>query len=193
MRKLIAAAAIGFIGLPFAAALSAPSPADQSFAATAAQSGLAEVQMGFMAHQKGASKKVRQFGETLVQDHGKANHKLIAIANAEHITLPAHPNATEQEQGGKLRVLSGAAFDQAFIQDQITDHKLAIAEFAAEAKSGRSPVLKAFAGKNLPVLKKHLQIAESLERPRSAAAQPVRPAAHPLPAVNRPKRRSNPR
>jgi len=48
------------------------------------------------------------------------------------------------------------------VQNEIRDHQKDIAEFQQEAQSGTDPALKAFAQKTLPVLQKHLQMAQSL-------------------------------
>ncbi len=62
----------------------------------------------------------------------------------------------------KMRKLEGAAFDQAYIADQIKDHEKAIALFEKEARSGKDAELKAFAEKTLPTLKDHLTAVRSL-------------------------------
>ena len=45
--------------------------ADKAFAEKAAVGGLAEVEMGKMAQQKGSSDQVKQFGSRMVEDHLK--------------------------------------------------------------------------------------------------------------------------
>lgn len=130
----------------------------------AAQGGLAEVQVGQLAQEKAQSPEVKQFGQTLVDDHTQANQELQQIAQQEGITLPAQPSSKEAAEGQKLQSLSGDAFDKTFVKDEVDDHKKDIAEFRREAQSGKDPALKAFAQKTIPVLQKHLQMAESLNK-----------------------------
>jgi predicted outer membrane protein len=49
----------------------------------------------------------------------------------------------------KLGKLEGAAFDRAYVDDQIRDHEKTIALFEREAKTGKEAELKAFAEKTL--------------------------------------------
>src|ERR1043166_3385270 len=55
--------------------------ADQKFVMEAAMGGLAEVEMGRLAAQKGATDEVRQFGQRMVDDHSKANEELMRVAS----------------------------------------------------------------------------------------------------------------
>lgn len=139
---------------------------DKAFATKAAQGGLAEVMIGQLALQKSGSPEVKQFGQTLANDHMQANKELEQIARAENITLPSQIGSDEQQETAKLQNLSGADFDKELVQNEIKDHQKDIAEFQQEAQSGADPALKAFAQKTLPVLQKHLQMAESLSRQR---------------------------
>jgi putative membrane protein len=156
---------IALIGLGCAILSSVPAWAaanDQSFADAAAQSGIAEVQMGHLAEQKAASPAVKQFGQTLVADHTQSNQELQQTAQQKNIQLPTQPNQNQKSEAQKLQGLSGGEFDRQFVQDEIKDHQKAISLFQQEVQSGKDGTMKAYAEKSLPVLKRHLQIAESL-------------------------------
>jgi putative membrane protein len=144
------------------AAFAMPSQADKTFAMTAAQGGLAEVQDGQLAAQKAASPQVKQYAQKLVTDHSRANDQLQQIAQQENLTLPTQPSSTEQAQDKRLTGLTGSAFDSAFVSGEVRDHQQTIALFQREATSGHDPALKDFAQKTLPVLRQHLQMAQSL-------------------------------
>jgi putative membrane protein len=135
---------------------------DESFTTEAAQGGLAEVQLGQLAQSKAASQQVKQFGETLVRDHTEANQELQQIAQQENIALPGQPSQGQNSEKQKLQGLSGTEFDHQFVQGEIKDHQKDISLFEQEARSGKNGTLKSFAEKSLPVLRKHLQIAQSL-------------------------------
>lgn len=161
----IAAITAGLLALAANQASAAqPSQPDKTFAAKAAQGGLAEVEVGQMAQQKAALPEVKQFGETLVTDHTQANQELQQIAQSEGIALPTQPSSNQQAESRKLQKLSGKKFDRTFVKDEIKDHRKDIAEFQNEAQSGTDPALKAFAQKTLPVLQKHLQMAQELSK-----------------------------
>src|SRR5689334_13749393 len=66
----------------------APSNADSMFMRDAVQGDLAEVQMGKLAQQKGASEKVKQFGQKLVTDHSANLDKAKSVAQSLGVTAP---------------------------------------------------------------------------------------------------------
>ena len=139
-----------------------PNP-DQSFYNQAAEAGIAEVEVGTLAQSKGASAAVKDFGSKMVTDHGKANAKLKAIAAGKQIALPTKPDAEHQALKRKLEGLTGAAFDTAYIDSQVTGHKKVAALLEQEIATGKDAEAKAFAAENLPVVKGHLDMAEKLK------------------------------
>ena len=137
--------------------------ADTSFATKAAAGGLSEVQLGNLAKDHAASADVKQFGQTMVDDHTKANDELKDLASKKGITLPTKPNAKQQATYDRLAKLNGAAFDRAYMRDMVSDHRTDVAEFKHESEHGSDADMKAFAAKTLPTLEHHLQMAESTE------------------------------
>jgi putative membrane protein len=57
--------------------------------------------------------------------------------------------------------MSGNAFDGAYMQHMVQDHKKTVADFQKQAQSGSDPALKSFAQKYLPIIQQHLQMAET--------------------------------
>ncbi len=140
------------------------SSADKKFATEAAQGGLAEVELGQLATQKGQSDKVKQFGQRMVDDHTNANKQLKSIAEKDNITLPTSITAKDQALKDKLSGLSGADFDRTYIQSMVKDHNKDIAEFQREASNGTNADLKGFAAQTVPTLQEHLRMAEQAEQ-----------------------------
>jgi putative membrane protein len=163
MRNLgIAWMAAAVVGLATAQASAALSSADQSFVEKAATGGLAEIQTGQLAQQRAASQQVKQFGARMVTDHTQANTELQQIAEQKNITLPTQPDSHQTAMQQKLKGLSGAAFDKAYAEEELRDHQQDVALFQRQATSGQDPDLKAFAQKTLPILQRHLQMAQGL-------------------------------
>jgi putative membrane protein len=136
---------------------------DSDWAMKAAQGGMAEVKLGQLAAEKGTNQSVKDFGQTMVTDHTKANNELMRIAGTKGITLPSSLDSKDQSTYDKLSKLSGAEFDREYISDMIKDHKTDISEFEKESKSGGDADLKNFATTTLPTLKHHLEMAESAQ------------------------------
>jgi putative membrane protein len=147
-------------GVAFAAG--SLSDTDANFAQKAATSGLAEVQAAKLAEQKASSPEVKQFARQMEKDHTAANQELMQIAKGKGIAPPTEPDSAHKAAEQKMAQLSGAQFDQQYMQGQLADHKETVALFQKEASSGQDPQLKGFAQKYLPILQHHLEMAESI-------------------------------
>lgn len=134
--------------------------ADKTFVMKAAQGGLAEVQLGQMAAQKGNSDAVKQFGQKMVDDHSKANDELKSLAQQKNVTLPTEPDAASKAMATRLEKLSGDQFDRAYMSHMVKDHTKDVAEFKKEGSSGKDPDVKAWAEKTTPTLEGHLKMAK---------------------------------
>ena len=150
------------------------SAADHRFVNEAAQGGLAEAELGQLAVQKASSDDVKKFGQRMVDDHSKANHKLKELAASKGINLPQVPNAKQEATKDRLSKLSGDQFDKAYMRDMLQDHKKDVAAFQAESTSGRDTDVKNFAAQTLPTLQDHLKeagnIASRVTQARGAMA-----------------------
>jgi putative membrane protein len=141
-------------------AMKAGGGSDQMFVTKAAKGGLAEVQLGQLAADKASSDQVKQFGQRMVTDHSKANDELKSLAQQKNITLPTDVDAQDKATHDRLAKLSGAAFDRAYMQHMLADHRKDVNEFKRESTTGKDPEVKAWAGKTLPTLEEHLKLAQ---------------------------------
>ncbi len=158
-----AAAIVLLCSLPLAA-FAADNP-DESFFKKAAEAGMAEVQAGHMAQQKGSSQAVKDFGAMMVKDHTAANNKLMKIAAAKNIELPKGPGMMNKAKEEKADLKSGDSFDKDYIKGQIKAHEDTVKLLQNEIDSGKDADAQAFAKEVLPKVKTHLdkinQIAAS--------------------------------
>jgi putative membrane protein len=137
--------------------------ADAKFAMEAAMGGMAEVEMGRLAAQKGAGDEVRQFGQRMVDDHSKANADLMQVASSKGWALPTALDAKHQAEMQKMSALSGEAFDRAYVKMMVKDHKKDVAEFQKESTRGADAEVKGFATRTLPTLQEHLQMIQRID------------------------------
>ena len=144
------------------AAMGGVSTMDRKFMDKAAQGGMAEVELGQLAQQNGQSADVKSFGKRMVDDHSKANDQLKQLASQKGVSLPTGLDAKDQATKDKLSKLQGSAFDKAYMQDMVMDHKKDVAEFKHESMSAHDPDLKNWAGQTLPTLQSHLQEAQKI-------------------------------
>ena len=83
-----------------------------------------------------------------------------SVAEREGISVPKKLSAKNAMEKARLEKLSGEAFDKAYMENQLQDHKHVIAEFQQESQDGRNSSVKEFASQTLPILQGHLQDAE---------------------------------
>ncbi|QFU16839.1 DUF4142 domain-containing protein [Microvirga thermotolerans] len=148
--------------------VSAKDDPGRQFIVKAIQGNMAEIAMGQLAQQKGASDGVKSFGQMLVQDHSAAKDQASAAATAAQVTPPTEPNKEQKATYDRMSKLSGAAFDRQFVAHMVADHKKEIGEYQKEAKRSDGAISD-YAKATLPTLQKHLETAQSLERQVKAA------------------------
>ncbi|GGH18537.1 hypothetical protein GCM10007036_20820 [Alsobacter metallidurans] len=141
----------------------AKEPASKAFITKAIQGNMAEVSMGQLAQQNGQSDAVKQYGQMLATDHGAANDKAQAVAQQMNVTVPTEPSKKQKADMAKMQKLTGAAFDKAFAQHAVMDHKKDIAEYTKASKMKGDPAGD-YASQTLPDLQKHLEAAQALQK-----------------------------
>ena len=71
---------------------------DEDFAVKAARAGLAEVADARLAMKKAERQDVKDMAKQMMDDHAKANQKLMEIAAKENVSLPKSPAAKAQRE-----------------------------------------------------------------------------------------------
>lgn len=135
---------------------------DKMFLHKASEGGMAEVQFGQLAAQKGNSSEVKQFGQKMVEDHTKLNEQMRPIAASLGVTPPKHLNKADQAEYEKLNGLSGDAFDQEYITDMVKDHRKDLHEFRNEESATSNPDLKAAVAQAEQVISQHLSMIQGI-------------------------------
>ncbi len=135
---------------------------DADFVSTATGAFLAEINLGRLAAENAANADVKQFGQHMADDHTKALEELDKAADKAGIAPAQAMDAKHKDLFAKLSNLRGADFDKEYVPSQVAGHKDAVALFEAESKSGKNDDLKALAGKMLPMLQHHLEMAQKL-------------------------------
>lgn len=132
---------------------------DMDFATAAAQGGLMEVRLGELAQQQAKSAEVQDFGTRMVEDHGQANDKLMQIAQHKGIELPQTLTEDAQETYDDLRQHMSVEFDQAYMDEMVSDHEDDVAAFEDYIENAQDSELRSFAEETLPTLREHLDLA----------------------------------
>ncbi len=149
---------------------------DQTFLKKAVDEDLAEVEIARLALHKASSPRVKNFAQTMVNDHSKTKDQLEKIASNKHIDIPKALSTRNQATKDRLAKFSGEQFDNAYIAEMLKDHKQDIEIFRHEMNSAQDVDIREFADKSLASLESHLKQAESitpeLKTERSALRKP---------------------
>lgn len=154
LRKMLFVALVASSSAAFAA----PAPV---FLRQAIRGNFSEVTLGRMIQNRGGTAEVRQFGAMLVRDH--SNGLAQAQRIAAHLRLSILPTLTPEArvETGRLRHLSGRAFDLEVRRYMIEDHRNDIREFKAQVRSGERATA-GYAAATVPVMRRHLLAAQAI-------------------------------
>jgi putative membrane protein len=139
---------------------------DQKFLDFAAQADMTDAHLGQMAAGQARSQSVKDYAQTLVNDHTKDYGQLSVIAAHASLTIPKGIDAAHGRTIAPFKALKGTAFDVRYLHEVISGHTNAISVYKREAADAHNPELKAYASQTLPTLQKHLDGAKDLERAR---------------------------
>lgn len=134
-----------------------------SFTTAAAQGGTAKVKLGNLALAKAQSSDVKRFAETIIADHTKANNDLKEIAARKSVALPTDIDDEQKSVLEELSKLSGAEFDEEYVETMLEEHEKAVKVFGTQAQSGTDADVKAFAARYLPMLAAHLDSVKGIK------------------------------
>ncbi|MGF9762221.1 DUF4142 domain-containing protein [Microvirga sp. 0TCS3.31] len=131
----------------------------------AAISNMFEIQSSQLAQQKTQNDRVRQFAQSMIQDHTAAGDKLKSAAQGvQGATVPSSLDQPHQQMVQTLQSASGSGFDRDYVQMQVTAHRDAVSLFDQYAQNGDNQQLKQFAQQTLPTLREHLQSVEQIQK-----------------------------
>jgi putative membrane protein len=138
-------------------------PKTEDFVKQAAISDMFEIQSSQLAQERGNADQ-KAFAATMIKDHEKTSAELKSMVSTSEskAALPTALDSTHQGKLDKLKSLKGAEFASAYNSDQVEGHKDAVSLFERYAKGGDDPKLKEWAGKTLPNLRHHLEMAQDM-------------------------------
>jgi putative membrane protein len=141
--------------------------------------GRAEVELGKLAVDRGEADSIDNFGKHMVEEHGRTNSKLAALARSAKVDLPPDLDAEHVAARGELNALRGTAFDLRYVDSQIKDHQKAVQLLIHEIGSGQHSGVRQFAAETLPGVMEHLEMAKTLHAELTGAGPPPKPALPP--------------
>lgn len=140
---------------------------DNDFVEDASAKGVAEVEAGKLAQEKGSSADVKEFAGMMIKDHTAANEKLKTIADSKNLKISDSAELLDKAKAMILELRGAKSFDQAYANNQVKAHEATIEIFEKEIADGKDAEVKAFATETLPKLKSHLEHAKTLSEAHS--------------------------
>jgi putative membrane protein len=138
-----------------------------------------EIAEAELAQQQAGNAEVRQFAEQLVQEHTRANEQLRqALGGGTTVDQEQSQQALQLRQEAtqsleRMRGLSGAEFDRAFIQHQVQMHERVLDTLdrtgtTGATQDGMRPLIQELR----TTLQSHLQRAQQIQQQLATAASP---------------------
>jgi putative membrane protein len=143
------------------------SPTTADFVKEAATSDMLEIAAAKIAEQKGDPDE-KKFAAQMITDHTKTSADLKGLATSGEVTaeIPAKLDESSEKKLGKLRDAKADDFAADYDPMQVSAHKDAVSLFDRYSKSGDNAKLKDWAGKTLPTLQHHLEMAQAMNKNR---------------------------
>ena len=130
---------------------------------------MVDIDAGKLAESKATNPDVKAFGERMVTDHTAVNKSAKELVTKLHVTPEENPTSDALKKGGeenvaKLKKLSGAAFDKAYIDHEVAYHEQVLAALDKTLiPDATNPELKALLVKVRPAFEDHLEHAKKLQ------------------------------
>jgi putative membrane protein len=124
---------------------------------------------GVMAKQKGTGKSVKDFAQTMINDHTAVNKQAVALATKLGVTpedndVSRSLKTSADAAAASLQGMSGAAFDKAYIDNEVTYHQTVLDALDKTLIPGaQNAELKALLEKVRPSIAAHLARAKDIQ------------------------------
>lgn len=166
MKNMIACASLLVLAAacaPMDTQVASSMPADATpttampYVAMAGSSDLYEIESSRLALQEAPTPAVKQFAQMMIDHHTRTTQQVMEAARSAGMTPPPPsllpPQRTMLDQ---LRPLRGAGFEQMYLQQQRTAHRMALELHQTYARSGDTAQLRQVAGTAVPIVQSHI-------------------------------------
>ena len=166
MKALIVAAAV--LCLSVAGAAAQP-PNDAQIAHIVVTANQVDIDAAHLAVKMASNPEVKKFAELMVKDHTDVKNMAVALATKLKVTPADNPTSQSLKAGGdkniaNLKGLKGAAFDKAYMDNEVGYHQAVIEAVEKSLIPGASnPELKALLVKVAPAFVGHLEHAKKVQ------------------------------
>ena len=155
--------------LASATVASAQAPTDAQIAHIVVTANQVDIEAGKLAESMATTGDVKTFGQQMVTDHAGVNKQATELVTKLKVTPQDNPTSQSLKADGEknianLRTLKGAAFDKAYIDNEVAYHQAVIdAIDKTLIPDAQNAELKALLVKVRPAFVAHLEHAKKLQ------------------------------
>ena len=166
--KISIIAVAGLLVFPLAG-ISANGVTDAQIASIVVTANQVDIDAGKLAKSRSTNGDVKTFAELMVTDHTGVNKSAVDLAGKLKVTPQDNPTSQSLKAGGDkniahLKTLSGAAFDKAYVDQEVAYHQQVIDALDKTLIPGATnEELKALLIKVRPAFVAHLEHAKHLQ------------------------------
>jgi putative membrane protein len=166
--RIVAVTLAGLLAL-VAAGASAQGVNDAQIAHIVVTANQVDIDAGKLAASKGTNPEVKKFGQQMVTDHTGVNKQATELVTKLKVKPEDNPTSQSLKESGektmaRLKGLSGAEFDKAYIDNEVTYHQAVLdAVDKTLIPSASNAELKALLVKVRPAFVAHLEHAKHLQ------------------------------
>jgi putative membrane protein len=128
-----------------------------------------DIDAGKLAESMGSNAEVKAFGKQMVAAHAGVNQQAVALAKKLKVTPEDNATSKSLKSGGdqnvaNLKTLNGAAFDKAYIDNEVTYHQAVLDALDKTLIPGATNTeLKALLETSRPAFVAHLEHAKQIQ------------------------------
>lgn len=147
----------------------APAFTDPQIAAIVVAANQVDIEAGNLAKKKSKNAEVKKFAERMITDHTAVNKAAVDLVTKLKVTPETNDTSNSLVDGGKakreeLEKLSGAAFDKAYVDNEVAYHEAVIGVLKDKLiPSASNAELKAALEGAAPAFDAHLQHAKQIQ------------------------------
>jgi putative membrane protein len=173
---LIVAAALAVPAAPLAG-VAAQAVNDAQIASIVVTANQVDIDAGKLAAERASKPEVKKFGELMVTDHTGVNKAAVDLVTKLKVTPQDNPTSQSLKAGGdknlaNLKTLQGAAFDKAYVDQEVAYHAAVLdAVDKVLIPNASNAELKALLVKVRPAFVAHLEHAKRLQASLGAASE----------------------
>jgi putative membrane protein len=144
-------------------------PNDAQIAHIVVTANQVDIDAGKLAERQGSKPEVKAFGKQMVTDHSGVNKQASELAQKLKVTPQDNPTSQSLKAGGDkniahLKTLKGAAFDKAYVDQEVTYHEAVLSAIDKTLiPNAQNAELKALITKVRPAIEAHLQHARHMQ------------------------------